>query len=55
MKFTNMAITGGYICEEVKIAFSLSLLAGGEALDVIVIFDVNLTWYLPILYDVIME
>ena len=36
----NVATTGGYIAGEVKLAITLRLLAGGDALDIAVIFDV---------------
>ena len=36
----NVATTGGYIAGEVKLAITLRLLAGGDALDIGVIFDV---------------
>ena len=45
--------SGGYISGEVKLGISLRLLAGGDALDLSVIFDVGYRWCRQILYDVL--
>ena len=37
----NVETTGGYIAGKVKMAITLRLLAGGDALDIAVIFDVS--------------
>ena len=55
MQYANIATTGGYISGEVKVAITLRLLAGGDALDLGVIFDVSSSWCNIIMYEVIQE
>ena len=45
--------SGGYISGEVKLAISLRLLAGGDAYDLAVMFDIGHRWCKQILYDVL--
>ena len=44
---------GGYISGEIKLAVTLRLLAGGDALDLSLIFDIGHRWCKQILYDVL--
>ena len=50
----NTKTTGGYISGEVKLAITLRLLAGGDALDLGVMFDVQSDHCNKIMYDVLM-
>ena len=49
----NTQTTGGYISGEVKLAITLRLLAGGDALDLGVMFDVQTYHCNKIMYDVL--
>ena len=49
----NCKTTGGYICGEVKLAVTLRLLAGGDALDLGVIFDIGSNYCNTIMFDVL--
>ena len=51
--YAHCHTTGGYISGEVKLGISLRLLAGGDALDLAVMFDVGHRWCKQILYDVL--
>ena len=51
--YAHCHTTGGYISGEVKLGISLRLLAGGDALDLTVMFDVGHRWCKQILYDVL--
>ena len=51
----NVCTTGGYIAGEVKLAVTLRLLAGGDALDLGVIFDISSTTITSILIDVLRD
>ena len=41
MYYAHLVTSGGYISGEVKVAITLRLLAGGDALDLAVIFDIS--------------
>ena len=45
--------SGGYISGEIKLAVAIRLLAGGDALDLCVLFDIGHRWCKQILYDVL--
>ena len=49
----HQATTGGYISGEIKLAITLRLLAGGDALDIAVIFDVSHRWCQCIMIEVL--
>ena len=51
----NVKATGGYISGEVKVAIALRLLAGGDALDLAVMFDVHSDHCTVILYQVLLH
>ena len=51
----NVKATGGYISGEVKVAIALRLLAGGDALDLSVMFDVSCDHCNMILYQVLLH
>jgi len=51
----NTQTTGGYISGEVKLAITLRLLAGGDALDLGVMFDVQTDHCTKIMYDVLLS
>ena len=40
IQFDNMSTSGGFISDEVKLVITIHLLAGGDALNLAVIFDV---------------
>ena len=50
----NVLATGGYISGEVKLAITVRLLAGGDALDLAVIFDIYPTHLATIMKEVLM-
>ena len=47
--------SGGYVCGEVKLAITLRLMAGGDALDLGALFDISPNWCKHIFYDVLTE
>ena len=49
----NVLATGGYISGEVKLAITIRLLAGGDVLDLAVIFDIYPTYLSTILKEVL--
>ena len=49
----NVKTTGGYIAGEVKVAITLRLLGGGDALDLAVIFDIEPCHCRKIMFDVL--
>ena len=49
----NCETTGGFISGEVKMGITIRLLAGGDPLDIAVIFDVSPSHTKTIIYDVI--
>ena len=51
----NVQTTGGYVSGEVKLAITLRLLAGGDALDLAVMFDVHSDHCTKIMYDVLLH
>ena len=51
----NVSTSGGYISGEVKVAVTLRLLAGGDALDLGVIFDISSGTITSLLTDVLMD
>ena len=51
----NCKTTGGYISGEVKLAVTLRLLAGGDALDLGLIFDIGSNHCKVILYEVLIN
>ena len=51
----NVKTTGGYIAGEVKVAITLRLLGGGDALDLGVIFDVEPCHCRKISFDVLQD
>ena len=51
----NIITTGGYIAGEVKLGITLHLLAGGDALDLGVIFDIYSITCQQILHDVLLH
>ena len=55
MYYANCATTGGFISGEVKIAITIRLLAGGNPLDIAVIFDVSSCHTKTIMYYVIIK
>ena len=46
---------GGYIYGEVKLAITLRLLAGGDALNLGTIFDIYSDWCIKLMYEVLIE
>ena len=55
MQYANVRTTGGFISGETKLGITLRLLAGGDALDLGLIFDISSNWCLVILYEVLQE
>ena len=51
----NVKTTGGYVAGEVKLALTLRLLGGGDALDLAVIFDIEPCHCRKIMFDVLQE
>ena len=51
----NCVTTAGYISGEIKLAVTIRLLAGGDALDLAVIFDIYPTHILKIFQEVLSE
>ena len=51
----NRLATGGYVSGEIKLAVTIRLLAGGDALDLAVIFDIYPTHILKIFEEVLSE
>ena len=51
----NVQTTGGYIAGEVKLAITLRILGGGNALDIAVIFDVYPRHIRTIVYNVLRD
>ena len=51
----NVKTTGGFISGKVKLAIAIRLLAGGDALDLAVIFDIHSDHCTRILYDVLLN
>ena len=49
----NVLATGGYISGEVKLAITIRLLAGGDALDLAIIFDICPSYLQIIMKDVL--
>ena len=47
--------TAGYVSGEVKLAVTLRLLAGGDAYDLGVIFDIDPDWITKIMYEVLLK
>lgn len=52
---TNCCTTSGYISGEVKLALTLSLLAGGGIMDLGIIFELGSYHYRKLMYDVLLE
>ena len=53
MYVANEKTTAGYICGEIKLAITIRLLAGGDALDLAVIFDIYPTHLAAIMREVL--
>ena len=51
----NVQTTGGYVSGEVKLAITLRLLAGRDALDLAVMFDVHSDHCTKVMYDVLLH
>ena len=49
----NCATTGRYISGEIKLAVSIRILAGGDPLDIALIFDISSNYCKTIMYEVI--
>ena len=46
-----MHTSGGYISGKIKVAMTLRLLAGGDAIDFGAIFGISFNWCLIIFYE----
>ena len=54
-QYTHRETPGGFISGDVKLATTLCLLAGGDAMDLGVIFDITFNWCLMLMYKILEE